>query len=76
MSKTGTHIVKIKGRTFIIEPINEFPERNADWTNGGIDRIKGGAIKPEDSQITEEQHVITLPPGVSPYSFIEKYIEG
>lgn len=39
----------------VIEPISEFPDRNADWDNG-IDHKnmpEAGAIKEEDSIITE-----------------------
>lgn len=42
--------------TKVIEPINEFPDRNADWDNG-IDKknmAEGGSILPEDSIITPE----------------------
>jgi hypothetical protein len=39
----------------VVEPINEFPDRNADWDNG-IDKKnlpEGGSIRPEESIITE-----------------------
>lgn len=38
----------------VIEPINEHPDRNADWQKGMSNLPKGGAIKEEDSIITEE----------------------
>lgn len=37
----------------VIEPINEFPERNADWDNGAGGFASGGGVKEEDSIITE-----------------------
>lgn len=76
MSKTGRFYVKKDGRTFIVEPISNHPDRNADWTNGGIDPIKGGAIKPEDSIITDEQLIVVLGPGESPLSAINKILKA
>ena len=74
MSNTGRFYVRHGGRTFIVEPISNHPDRNADWTNGGIDKIKGGAIRPEDSIIKDDEVITTLGPGESPLSFINNLL--
>ena len=61
MSKTGRHTVYklcLKTRTMIptlvIEPINEHPDRNADWGKTDTTNLPtGGSIKEKDSIITE-----------------------
>ncbi len=57
MSKSGRmFFYDQKGKlTKVIEPINEFPDRNADWDNG-IDKKnmpEFGSIKENESIITE-----------------------
>lgn len=57
MSRTGRmFFYDLNGKLYkVIEPINEFPDRNADWDNG-IDKKnmpEVGAIREEDSIITE-----------------------
>lgn len=80
---TGRYFIKMpSGRTFCVEPIAERNQKIDDsaFTNGGIDgtEIKnkhlGGAIREEESIITEEnnyKNILKLPPGVSPNGFIE-----
>lgn len=60
MSNTGRYIeYEIRGGKFVpvkvVEPINEFPNHNADW--GKVDTTNlptGGSVKPEESIITPE----------------------
>lgn len=83
MSTTGRYFIRDwrTGRIFCIEPIHERNQKQDDlrWTNGGIDPVKGGSIRDEDSMITPENgyHNITyLPPGVSPEGYIEMLLQG
>jgi hypothetical protein len=84
---TGRYSVVTKGgRRFTVEPIAERNQKiNGDaFTNGGIDgsgvkttKDKGGAVRPEDSIITEENgynNIVTLPPSVSPNNFIDRLL--
>ena len=78
MSATGRYFVHIGSRTFVVEPISSNPDRNADWTNGGIDKIKGGAVTEENSLISQSDsisHLVTLGPGESPESYIENLLK-
>jgi len=56
MSKTGRILIyNLNGKLEkVIEPINEHPERNADWKTGMSNLPEDGSIKEEDSIITEE----------------------
>lgn len=83
MSTTGRYFVRDRqsGRVFCVEPINRRDQKLDDviWTNGGIDAVRGGAIREEDSIITPEngfQNIQYLPPGTSPDSFIEMLVRG
>lgn len=80
MSKTGryyiTKIDKVTGktRTFCVEPISEFANRNSDWNNGAGGFATGGAVHPSDSIIdnTNFKNIHFLSKGESPNSFIDK----
>lgn len=58
MSKTGRYGVydlKTGKLEKVVEPINQHPERNADWGKTDTTNLPElGAIKEEDSIITEE----------------------
>lgn len=56
MSKTGRILhYDLNGKLKkVVEPINEHPERNADWKIGVSNLPIDGSIKEEDSIITEE----------------------
>lgn len=78
MSKTGRFYVCKGGRTFLVEPVSEHSMRNADWGKTDTTNLPiGGAIHPDDSIITDENftNIVTLGPGVSPLSYIEKLLE-
>jgi hypothetical protein len=83
MSTTGRYYIRDRqsGRTFCVEPINRRDQKLHDlqWTNGGIDPVRGGAVADEDSIITAENgfHNITyLPPGTSPDGYVEMLLRG
>ena len=56
MSKTGRYFIcDLNGKVEkVVEPINEHPERNADWKVGVSNLLEGGSIKEKDSIITQE----------------------
>ncbi|HYH79637.1 MAG TPA: hypothetical protein VEX86_07560 [Longimicrobium sp.] len=83
MSTTGRYFYRDRqsGRLFCVEPINRRDQKLDDvqWTNGGIDPVRGGAVAEEDSIITAANgfHTIThLPPGTSPDGYIEMLLKG
>ena len=83
MSTTGRYFVRDRqsGRLFCVEPINRRDQKLDDlnWTNGGIDAVRGGAVREEDSVITPENGFVGityLPPGTSPDSYIEMLVKG
>ncbi len=83
MSTTGRYYVRDRqsGRVFCVEPINRRDQKLDDvrWTNGGIDAVRGGAVREEESVITPEKgfrNITYLPPGTSPDSFIEMLVRG
>jgi hypothetical protein len=83
MSTTGRYFVRDQrsGRVFCVEPINRRDQKLDDqqWTNGGIDQVRGGAVLDEESIITPEngfKNITYLPPGTSPDGFIEMLLEG
>ena len=83
MSTTGRYFVRDRqsGRVFCVEPINRRDQKLDDlnWTNGGIDAVRGGAVREEDSIITAEngfRGITYLPPGTSPDSYIEMLVKG
>jgi hypothetical protein len=83
MSTTGRYFVRDprSGRVFCVEPINRRDQKLDDqqWTNGGIDQVRGGAIHEDESIITRENgftNITHLPPGTSPDSFIEMLVNG
>lgn len=83
MSTTGRYFVRDRqsGRVFCVEPINRRDQKLDDtlWTNGGIDEVRGGAVREEDSIITAENGftgITYLPPGTSPDSHIEMLVKG
>ena len=83
MSTTGRYFVRDQqsGRVFCVEPINRRDQKLDDqqWTNGGIDQVRGGAIPDEESIITPEngfKNITHLPSGTSPDGFIEMLVNG
>lgn len=83
MSTTGRYYVRDRrtGRVFCVEPINRRDQKLDDviWTNGGIDAVRGGALREEDSIITAENGftgITYLPPGTSPDSYIDMLVKG
>ncbi len=83
MSPTGRYCVRDhrSGRVFCVEPINRRDQKLDDvgWTNGGIDPVRGGAVREEDSVITPENgfcNITALPPGSSPDGYIEMLLKG
>ncbi len=82
MSTTGRYFVRDQrtGRVFCVEPINRRDQKIDDqqWTNGGIDQVRGGAVPEDESIITPEngfKNITHLPPGVSPDGFIQMLLE-
>jgi hypothetical protein len=88
MSDTGRYYVKVNGRTFCVEPIdNTLGNGRKKW--GDIDpatkKVTGsygdkniGAIHEDESIITKENgydEIYELEPGVSPDSFINELIK-
>lgn len=83
MSTTGRYFYRDQktGRTFCIEPISDRAQKVDDqqWTNGGIDPVRGGAIREEESVITPENgfvNIAHLPPGTSPDGYIQMLLRG
>jgi len=83
MSTTGRYFIRDlrSGRVFCVEPINRRDQKLDDlnWSNGGIDPVRGGAVAEADSIITPENgfHGITyLPPGTSPDGYVEMLLNG
>ena len=83
MSTTGRYFIRDtrSGRVFCVEPINRRDQKLDDlgWTTGGIDAVRGGAVREEDSSITSEngfRGITYLPPGTSPDSYIEMLVKG
>jgi len=83
MSTTGRYFVRDQrtGRVFCVEPINRRDQKLDDqqWTNGGIDQVRGGAVPEDESIITPEngfKNITHLPPGVSPDGFIQMLLDG
>jgi hypothetical protein len=83
MSTTGRYFVRDQrsGRVFCVEPINRRDQKLDDqqWTNGGIDQVRGGAVPEDESIITPEngfKNITYLPPGTSPDGFIEMLLDG
>lgn len=83
MSTSGRYFIRDResGRVFCVEPINRRDQKLDDlnWTNGGIDAVRGGAVFEEDSIITPENgfhNIRHLPPGTSPDGYIEMLLKG
>ena len=83
MSTTGRYFVRDQrsGRVFCVEPINRRDQKLDDqqWTNGGIDQVRGGAVPEDESIITPEngfKNITCLPPGTSPDGFIQMLLDG
>lgn len=83
MSTTGRYFVRDRqtGRVFCVEPINRRDQKLDDviWTNGGIDAVRGGAVREEDSIITPGngfRGIAYLPPGTSPDGYIERLLKA
>lgn len=83
MSTTGRYFVhdQRSGRVFCVEPINRRDQKLDDqqWTNGGIDQVRGGAVPEDESIITPEngfKNITYLPPGTSPDGFIQMLLDG
>lgn len=89
MSKTGRHFVKIDGKTFCIEPIdNSLGKGKQRWgdINPATGKVEGkygdknlGSIHEDESIITEEngfKNIVTLPAGVSPLGYIESLVKN
>ena len=76
MGKYGRFYVKKGDRLFLVEPISENANRNADWNNGlkKADMAKGGAVHPDESIITDDKfkNIVTLGPGESPLGYIDQ----
>lgn len=59
MSKTGRYgVYRFAGNKLVlesvVEPINEFPDHNADWGKTDTTNLPtGGSVRPEESIITE-----------------------
>ena len=70
MSKTGRYTISKGGRTFLVEPISPFFDRNGEWGGPDLSNMPvNGAVHPNDSIITEENgftNIQILPPGTSP----------
>ena len=83
MSSTGRYYYHDPrtGRRFCVEPISDRGQKREDvtWTNGGIDPVRGGSIREDESVITTENGftgITFLEPGVSPDAFIEALVRG
>lgn len=83
MSTTGRYFYHDPrtGRRFCVEPISDRDQKQEEktWTNGGIDQVRGGSIREDESIITAENGftgITTLEPGVSPDAFIQALIRA
>lgn len=83
MSSTGRYFIRDRqsGRVFCVEPINRRDQKRDDltWTNGGIDAVRGGAVREDESIITPENGftgIAYLPPGTSPDAYVEMLVKG
>lgn len=83
MSTTGRYFYRDRksGRLFCVEPISERAQKLEDrqWSNGGIDQVRGGSIREDESIILAENGftgITYLPPGTSPDAFIQALLEG
>lgn len=83
MSTTGRYFYHDPhtGRRFCVEPISERDQKREDtaWSNGGIDPVRGGSIREDESIITAENGftgITFLKPGVSPDAYIAALIRG
>ncbi|HEX2090957.1 MAG TPA: hypothetical protein VHG28_01090 [Longimicrobiaceae bacterium] len=82
MSDSGRYFVRDPrtGRTFCVEPISERNQRIDDlqWSNGGIQRVRGGSVSEEESIITPGngfRNITHLLAGVSPDGYIEMLLQ-
>lgn len=87
MSNTGRFIFTVKGRTFVVEPIDNNSGKQKLWgdldpatktVTGSYGEKNKGSIHEDDSVITKEngfKNIKTLQGGVSPISYIEDMIE-
>lgn len=88
MSNTGRYYVKVDGRTFCVEPIdNTEGKSRKQWgdVNPATKEVEGnygnkylGAIHEDESIITEEnsfKNIINLKPGQSPDDYINKLLK-
>lgn len=83
MSTTGRYFLRDRqtGRLFCIEPLSERAQKLEDkqWSNGGIDQVRGGSIREEESIIHAENGftgITYLPPGTSPDAYIQALVNG
>lgn len=83
MSTTGRYFIRDRqsGRVFCVEPINRRDQKldDVNWTNGGIDAVRGGAVRDEESIITPENGftgITYLPAGTSPDAYVEMLVKG
>lgn len=83
MSTTGRYFLRDRrtGRLFCIEPLSERAQKLEDkqWSNGGIDQVRGGSIREEESIILPENGftgITYLPPGTSPDAYIQALVGG
>ena len=78
MSTTGRFFVRDprSGRRFCVEVLSTRSQKmdEQSFSNGGIDQVRGGSIRPEDSVIRPEngfKNIIELAPGTDPMSAID-----
>jgi hypothetical protein len=83
MSTTGRYFLRDRqtGRLFCIEPLSERAQKLEDrqWSNGGIDQVRGGSIREEESIIRAENGftgITYLPAGTSPDAYIQALVGG
>lgn len=83
MSTTGRYFIRDprSGRVFCVEPINRRDQKldGVLWANGGIDEVRGGSVREEDSIITPGNGftgITWLPPGTSPDSYVEMLLKS
>lgn len=82
MSTTGRFYVRDQqsGRRFCVEPISNRSQKVNDKTfdNGGIDDVKGGGIRADQSIIRSENgftNITDLPAGTDPMSAIDRMLK-